>query len=50
MKAVVAQTVDRASAARLMGLEADATRATRLIDDLVREGLLAECDGRLSLP
>jgi A/G-specific adenine glycosylase len=50
MKAVVAQTVDRASAARLMGLEADATRATRLIDDLVREGLLAECDDRLTLP
>ena len=50
LKAVVAQSVDRATAARFMGLEGDATRATRLIDDLVREGLLAERDDRLMLP
>jgi A/G-specific adenine glycosylase len=50
MKAVVTQPVERIAAAALMGLAHDASRADRLIDDLLREGLLAEGNGRLVLP
>ena len=50
MKAVVAQPVERVVAPELMGLSRDLQRANRLIDDLVREGLLAVADGRLVLP
>lgn len=50
MKAVVTRPVDRGAAPGFMGLTDDVQRADRLIDDLVREGLLAEADGRLVLP
>lgn len=50
MKAVVARSVDREAAPSLMGLTNDVQRASRLIDDLLREGLLVEGDGRLVLP
>lgn len=50
MKAVVTQPVERGAAPGFMGLADDAQRATRLIDDLLREGLLVEGDGRLLLP
>ena len=50
MKAVVAQPVKRASAPMCMELSGDAARAQRLIDDLLREGLLVERDGWLVLP
>ena len=50
MKAVVTQPVDRGAAPDVMGLADDVQRAARLIDDLLREGLLAEGDGRLVLP
>ena len=50
LKAVVAQPVERAFAAGRMGLGGDVSRAQRLIDDLVREGLLVERNDRLMLP
>jgi A/G-specific adenine glycosylase len=50
MKAVVTRSVDREAAPSLMGLTNDVQRASRLIDDLLREGLLVEGDGWLVLP
>ncbi len=50
MKAVVDRPVDRTSAAARMGLVHDSQRAHRLVDDLVREGLLVERENRLVLP
>ena len=50
MNAVVKRPVDRRSAPGVMGLADDVQRAARLIDDLLREVLLAEGDGRLVLP
>ena len=50
MNAVVKRSVDREAAPGVMGLADDVQRAARLIDDLLREGLLAEGDGRLVLP
>ena len=50
LAAVVEQPIDRAKAARCMGLSQDTTRAEGLIDDLIREGLLCDHNDRLVLP
>jgi hypothetical protein len=50
MKALTESGVKRADAAAVMGLGGQRVRAAKLVDDLVREGLVALINGYLTLP